>query len=72
MVTKLIVFESAMQCMLGKEIVERSQGEPMFTVNGPWGSQPSTEKKLIVNSEQLFRAGFSCFLRQIIFSFFTL
>ena len=45
MVTKLIVFESAMQCMLGKEILERRQGEPMFTVNGPWGSQPSTEKK---------------------------
>ena len=50
----------------------KSLGEPMFTVNGPWGSQPCTEKKLIVNSEQLFRAGFSCFLRQIIFSFFTL
>ena len=47
MVTKLIVFESAMQCMLGKEIVERRQGEPIFAKNGPLGSQASTEKKLV-------------------------
>ena len=47
MVTKLIVFESAMQCMLGKEIVERSQGEPILAEIGPLGSQASTVKKLV-------------------------
>ena len=28
---------------------------------GPLGSQASTEQKKVVNSEQLFRAVFSCF-----------
>ena len=48
-----------------KEIVERRDGEPIkflfLPKMGVLGSQASTEKKLVVNSEQLLRAVFSCF-----------
>ena len=53
------------QCVIGKEIVERRHREPIkflfLPKMGLLGSQASTEKKLVVNSEQLFRAVFSCF-----------
>ena len=49
----------------GKEIVERRHGEPIkflfLPKMGLLGSQACTEKKSVVNSEQLFRAVFSCF-----------
>ena len=53
-------------CIKGKEIVERRHEEPIkflfLPKMGLLGSQASTEKKMVVNSEQLFRAVFSCLL----------
>ena len=48
-----------------KEIVKRRHGEPIkflfLPKMGLLGSQASTEKKMVVNYEQLFRAVCSCF-----------
>ena len=57
-----------------KEIVERRHGEPTkflcLPKMGLLGSQASTEKKLVLNYEQLFRAVFSCFMGKIYIYFF--
>ena len=57
-----------------KKIVERRHGEPLkflfLPKMGLLGSQASTEKKLVLNSELLLRAVFSCFHGQIFFFFF--
>ena len=51
-----------------KEIVERRQGEPIIFLflpkMGLLGSQASTEKKLVVNYDQLLKAVFSWFHEQ--------
>ena len=64
-------------CLIGKEIVERRHEEPIkflfLPKMGLLGSQASTEKKMVLNSELLLRAVFSCFHGQIyVYIFFAL